>query len=104
MPHYQKRGKIPHKRHTQFKKPKGGLYSEQLVSKEGFHSVYSTIYHCYPPTMVKKIDEPLDVTPKIASMKNMQHRCYKGFEVKPEEDFLRSRIPVLVNVDVHIVL
>jgi len=104
MPHYQKRGKIPHKRHTQFKKPKGGLYSEQLVSTEGFHSVSSLIYHCHPPTLVKMIDEPIDVTPKIAQQKNMQHRCYKGFSIQPVEDYLKSRVPVLVNNDVHIVL
>src|SRR5580658_2213167 len=104
MPHYQKRGKIPHKRHTQFKKPKGGLYSEQLVSTEGFSNVYSIIYHCHPPTLVKKIDEPIDVSPKIAAAKNMQHRCYLGFNVAPAEDFLKSRVPVLINNDVHIVL
>lgn len=104
MPHYQKRGKIPHKRHTQFKKPKGGLYSEQLVSTEGFSNVYSIIYHCYPPTMVKKIDDPIDVSPKIAQAKNMQHRCYLGYKIKPVDDYLKSRIPVLVNNDVHIVL
>ena len=104
MPHYQKRGKIPHKRHTQFKKPKSGLYSEELVSTEGFNSLYSIIYHCHPPTLVKKIDEPIDVSPKIAQAKNMQHRCYKGFNVQPVEDFLKSRVPVLVNNDCHIVL
>ena len=30
MPSYYKLGNIPHKRHTQFRKPDGGLYSEQL--------------------------------------------------------------------------
>ncbi|MBL7777213.1 MAG: homogentisate 1,2-dioxygenase [Chitinophagales bacterium] len=104
MPHYQLRGKIPHKRHTQFRKPDGGLYQEELVSTEGFHSVYSLIYHCHPPTLVSKIDAPLEVSPKIAQPKNMQHRCYKGFKVQPQDDFLQSRVPVLVNTDVHIVL
>ncbi|MDQ6609365.1 MAG: homogentisate 1,2-dioxygenase, partial [Bacteroidota bacterium] len=36
MPYYYKAGNIPHKRHTQFRKPDGGLYSEQLFSTEGF--------------------------------------------------------------------
>ena len=36
MPHYHKSGSIPHKRHTQFRKPDGDLYSEQLFSTEGF--------------------------------------------------------------------
>ncbi len=104
MPHYCKRGIVPHKRHTQFRKPDGSLYSEELVSTEGFHSVYSLIYHLYPPTLVTKIDAPLDVNPKVSSKNNMQNRCYKGFNVKPVADFLKSRIPVLVNSDVHVVL
>ena len=36
MAYYHKLGSIPHKRHTQFRKPDGGLYSEQLFSTEGF--------------------------------------------------------------------
>lgn len=34
----------------------------------------------------------------------LQHRCFEGFKVKPEKDYLESRVPVLVNSDVHIVL
>ena len=104
MPHYTKRGEVPHKRHTQFRKADGGLYSEQLVSTEGFSDVYSLIYHHHPPTVVSKIDEPIDVAPKVAQQKNMQHRCYKGFSVAAEDDFLKSRKPVLINNDCHIVL
>ncbi|MBL0309208.1 MAG: homogentisate 1,2-dioxygenase [Bacteroidetes bacterium] len=104
MPHYVTRGKVPHKRHTQFPKPKGGLYSEELVSTEGFSSVYSLIYHCYPPTMVKKIDDPIDVSPKVAMKKSLQNRCYNGFQVAAQDDFLKSRVPVLVNNDCHIIL
>ena len=36
MAYYHALGSIPHKRHTQFRKPDGGLYSEQLFSTEGF--------------------------------------------------------------------
>jgi homogentisate 1,2-dioxygenase len=104
MSHYITRGSIPHKRHTQFRKPDGSLYSEQLVSTEGFSSIYSIIYHTHPPTAVIKIDHPMNVAPAIVEDKNMQHRCYKGFKVRPEHDYLRSRRPVLVNKDVHISL
>jgi homogentisate 1,2-dioxygenase len=104
MPHYVKRGEVPHKRHTQFRKADGGLYAEELVSTEGFSDVYSLIYHAHPPTRVTKIDDPIDVAPKIANSKNMQHRCYKGFKINPENDFLKSRKAVLVNNDCHIVL
>ena len=92
MPHYTKRGEVPHKRHTQFRKADGGLYSEQLVSTEGFSDVYSLIYHHHPPTVVSKIDEPIDVAPKVAQQKNMQHRCYNGFNVVAEDDFLKKNI------------
>ena len=104
MPHYIKRGEIPRKRHTQFRKSNGGLYAEQLVSTEGFSDVYSLIYHTYPPTVVTQIDEPINVAPRISNNKNMQNRCYKGFNIKPENDFLKSRKPVLVNNDCHVIL
>ena len=104
MPYYIQRGEIPSKRHIQFRKPDGGLYAEELVSTEGFSSSYSLVYHVYPPTRVIAIDTPFSVAPKIADRNNMQHRCYRGFQVQPQDDFMKSRVPVLVNDDVHIVL
>jgi homogentisate 1,2-dioxygenase len=53
MPFYHQLGKIPPKRHTQFRKADGKLYQEELVSTEGFSSIYSLVYHTHPPTMVK---------------------------------------------------
>jgi homogentisate 1,2-dioxygenase len=104
MSHYYTLGKIPHKRHTQFRKPDGGLYSEQLFSTEGFSNDYSLLYHCHPPTQIIKTEPGLDVSPQIAEEKMLQHRCFKGFNLKPGGHFLQSRIPVLVNSDCHIVL
>lgn len=104
MPRYHRLGKIPAKRHTQFRKEDGTLFAEQLVSTEGFSDLYSLTYHCYPPTVVTKIDEPIDVAPEISLDSNMQHRSYQGFNIKPKDDYLKSRVPVLVNSDVYIVL
>jgi len=104
MPHYHKAGTIPHKRHTQFRKPDGTLYSEQLFSTEGFSNDYSILYHTYAPTLVTKCDSPVDVSPKVAEEKMLKHRSFEGFKVKPEKDFLESRKAVLVNGDCHIVL
>lgn len=104
MPHFQSRGTVPAKRHTIFRKPDGSLYAEELVSTEGFSDVYSLIYHAYPPTIVKKIGEALNVAPKVFIEKNMQHRSFRGFHVKPAADFLESRKYVLVNNDVYIAL
>jgi homogentisate 1,2-dioxygenase len=104
MAHYYSLGKIPHKRHTQFRKPDGGLYSEQLFSTEGFSDDYSLLYHCHPPTQIIKTEAQVDVSPQIAEEKMLQHRCFEGFNIKPVADYLQSRIPVLVNSDCHIVL
>jgi len=104
MSHYNKLGSIPHKRHTQFFKPDGELYSEQLFSTEGFSDDYSLLYHCHPPTIITKTDEPIDVSPKVAEEKMLKHRSFEGFSVKPEKDYLQSRKPILVNNDCHIVL
>ncbi len=104
MPHYYTLGKVPHKRHTQFRKPDGGLYSEQLFSTEGFSDDYSLLYHCHPPTQIIKTEPQVDVSPQIAEEKMLQHRCFEGFNIKPGGEFLQSRVPVLVNGDCHIVL
>lgn len=104
MSHYYTLGKIPHKRHVQFRKPDGNLYAEQLFSTEGFSDDYALLYHCYPPTMITSTDEPIDVSPKVAEEKMLKHRSFEGFKVKPEADYLQSRKAVLVNGDCHIVL
>ncbi len=104
MPYYHKAGTIPHKRHTQFRKPDGGLYSEQLFSTEGFSNDSSLLYHINPPTQIIKTEKPVDVSPQIAEEKMLSHRSFEGFSIKPVLDYLESRVPVLVNKDVHIVL
>jgi homogentisate 1,2-dioxygenase len=104
MPFYYKLGNIPPKRHTQFRKPTGELYAEELVSTEGFSSNYSLVYHSYAPTIVKELGEAYSVEPKIAREKHLKHTSLIGFKIKPEDDFLKSRKPVLVNSDLHISL
>ena len=104
MPHYFSLGEIPPKRHTIFRRPDDGLYAEQLVSTEGFSDVYSLVYHYHPPTRVLKIDEDYSVAPEIAVEHNMQHRSFYGLQVKPEDDYLDSRVPLLANKDVYLSL
>ncbi len=104
MPIYHKLGKIPPKRHTQFEQTKGGIYYEQLFGTVGFDGMSSLMYQIYRPTMVKEILSETDISPKIAIQKHLKARLLKGFEVLPQDDFLESRTPVLVNSDVHISL
>ena len=104
MPYYYKLGNIPQKRHTQFRKPDGGLYSEQLFSTEGFSDDYSLLYHTHPPTQIINVEPQFDVSPQIAEEKMLKHRCFEGFHLNPGGSYLESRVPVLVNNDCHIVL
>ncbi|WP_035669238.1 homogentisate 1,2-dioxygenase [Flavobacterium sp. 83] len=99
MPLYHKLGSFPQKRHTQFEKPNGGLYYEQLFGTEGFHGHSSLLYHVHRPTQIKEILNSYSVEPKIAIGKNIKSLLLKGFELKPEDDFLDSRKAMLVNKD-----
>ena len=99
MPLYHKLGIFPQKRHTQFEKPNGGLYYEQLFGTEGFHGNSSLLYHVHRPTQVKEILNSYSVEPKIAIGKNIKSLLLKGFELMPEDDFLDSRKAMLINKD-----
>jgi homogentisate 1,2-dioxygenase len=104
MPYYHTLGTVPHKRHTQFRKPDGKLYAEELFSTEGFSNDYSLLYRCHPPTEIIGTDDAYDVHPVIAEEKMLKHRSFEGFKIQRKSDFLASRKPVLVNSDCHIVL
>ena len=54
MPFYQKLGKIPHKRHTTFKKPDGGLHYEQLFGTIGFDGMSSLPWKIILPAKCSK--------------------------------------------------
>lgn len=104
MPFYHSLGKFPHKRHTVFEKPEGGLYYEQLFGTEGFHGFSSLLYHVHRPTMVREVKKPVDCAPKAAVDKNITSQMLRGFDVKPKDDFLESRVIVLFNNDLNIAL
>jgi len=95
-------GKIPPKRHTTFEKEDGGLYQEELFGTAGFVGMSSLIYHIHPPTVVTEVKQLRDISPKIAVEKNMKALSFKGFSLKPEEDYIESRKVLFANNDLHI--
>ncbi|GAB3024928.1 homogentisate 1,2-dioxygenase [Spirosoma pulveris] len=110
MPFYHTLGQIPPKRHTQFTRPvppdgatssfgDGPFYYEQLFGTIGFEGMSSLLYHVHRPTMVREVLESVDMTPKLAVQKNMLSRKLIGFSIEPADDFLDSRVPLLVNSD-----
>ncbi|WP_026710092.1 homogentisate 1,2-dioxygenase [Flavobacterium filum] len=104
MPFYHQLGSIPPKRHTQFRKPDGELYYEQLFGTVGFDGMYSNMYHIHRPTQVKEIRKQYSVAPNVVKANNMQSYKLHGFDVTPEKDYLESRKIVLTNSDCHITL
>jgi homogentisate 1,2-dioxygenase len=52
MPYYRVAGEIPPKRHTQFRRPDGALYSEELMGAEGFSSDSALLYHVGVPSAI----------------------------------------------------
>ena len=104
MPFYHKLGKIPPKRHTQFRKPNGALYSEQLFGTIGFDGMSSNLYHEHRPTQVKEIQRQYSVAPKIAKRNSIQSYKLRGFQIAAETDYLESRKIILTNSDCNIIL
>lgn len=93
---------MPPKRHTVFRQPNGALYHEELFGTEGFSGVSSLVYHLYPPTRVIQWGEPWSVRPEIAVEENLKALSFKGFDLKPEADYINSRKVLFVNDDLHI--
>ena len=104
MPRYHKLGKIPHKRHTTFKKENGGYHYEELFGTIGFDGMSTLLYHLHRPTQVKDIIKSYSVKPKVAIEKNMKAYLLDAFKAPKIADLIESRLPILVNNDLNIML
>jgi homogentisate 1,2-dioxygenase len=102
MPIYHKLGKLPQKRHTQFRQANGELYNEELFGTIGFDGMSSLAYHIHRPTKVIRIASSKDVNPEIAVSHNINARKLLGFDVPAKKDWLESRVGLLVNADILI--
>ena len=104
MPRYHKLGKIPHKRHTTFKKENGGYHYEELFGTIGFDGMSTLLYHLHRPTQVKDIIKSYSVKPKVAVEKNMKAYLLDAFKAPKIADLIDSRLSILVNNDLNIML
>ena len=101
MPFYRKEGKVPNKRHTQFRNSEGDLYWEELISRSGFSGIYSNVYHKNPPTAIETIGELIHIEIKP---KTEFHRHYhiRTSLIKSKGDAIESRFPLFYNSDLII--
>jgi homogentisate 1,2-dioxygenase len=102
MPFYVRLGQVPHKRHTQFRKPDGGLYSEQLMGTKGFSGVESLLYHINPPTFVRRVELHSVLRVEAADQGPLRHRHFKTAQAEPAGDIVTGRKILLFNDDVAI--
>jgi homogentisate 1,2-dioxygenase len=100
MPFYHKLGKLPHKRHVQFRKPDGGLYREEVMGLEGFSSIQSILYHHFLPPRVRRVEDIGPATPEYADFGPIRHRAFTTAHAPPGPDPIAARIPLLGNHDV----
>lgn len=104
MPYYRSLGRVPHKRHTQFRRPDGELYSEELFGTQGFAGTSSLLYHHFPPTRVIEVHEQGDVTPECWPQPVHRHHHLKTWNIEAGGDPISARRVLLYNDDVSIAL
>ncbi|MDN5919454.1 MAG: homogentisate 1,2-dioxygenase [Pseudonocardia sp.] len=106
MAYYRRCGAVPPKRHTQHRRPDGGLYYEELVGEEGFSSDSSLLYHARVPSAI--VDATPWEPPDVATTENRPllprhlalHDLFDGDAKRV--DVVSGRRLVLGNADVRI--
>ncbi len=101
MPYYTKLGRIPAKRHTQFRRPDGKLYSEEVFGTEGFVGPTSTLYHIHAPTQVTGWKSMYGTKPQYVETDVMRMRHLKTQPHKPKGDPITGRVVLFGNSDVE---
>ena len=103
MPYYRSVGEIPPKRHTQFRRPDGGLYAEELMGVEGFHSESALLYHRHLPTaIVDAVALPESVDDLIPNSPLLPRHLRTHELDTPGQDFVSGRSVLMGNGDVRI--
>ena len=99
MPYYTKLGQLPPKRHIQFRRPDGALYSEEVFGTEGFVGPTSTLYHIHPPTQVTGWKAMYSTKPEYVEREVMRMRHLKSGNRKPKGDPITGRVILFGNAD-----
>jgi homogentisate 1,2-dioxygenase len=102
MPFYHCLGEVPHKRHTQFRRPDGSLYSEQVMGTRGFEGIQSIVYHRRPPTAILKAEDRGPLQIELEQPGALRHRHFRTRQLVPGGDFISGRQPLLHNNDVTV--
>jgi homogentisate 1,2-dioxygenase len=100
-------GEVPPKRHTQFRRPDGGLYAEELMGEEGFSSDSSLLYHRGIPSALVDVrpwelpDQTTTPNSPLVPRHLKLHDLFPAEEHKATDPVTGRRL-VLANADVRI--
>ena len=100
--YYRQMGRIPHKRHTMFKKDDGALFREQVMGTRGFSGTQSILYHHHMPTEVVKAALIGSYMPEYEEQKSLKHRLFLTNKTVKKGDALEAREYFLGNQDLLI--
>ena len=100
MYRYVRLGKLPRKKHIQFRQPDGSLYAEQMFSTRGFDGPLSTMYHINLPTECKAWEDKGPCEPSYLKAEPLRHRHLKTSGIEPHGDAVTGRVPLMGNADV----
>jgi homogentisate 1,2-dioxygenase len=107
MAFYRQVGSVPPKRHTQHRRPDGGLYSEELMGEEGFSSDSSLLYPSGTPSAIvdarpgERPDQTRTPNAPLVPRHLKLHDLFPGEEHKATDPVTGRRL-VLGNGDVRI--
>lgn len=100
MPIYHSLGQIPPKRHTQFRKPDGSLYVEEVFGTHGFSGNESILYHLNSPARITGVTfEPIPA-PEVWQPQGQHHHHLKTGDIPAGGDAVSGRVCLLFNDDV----
>ena len=102
MPYYHQLGQLPPKRHIQFRRPDGALYSEEVFGTEGFVGPTSTLYHLHPPTQVTGWKALYSTKVEYVETDTMRMRHLKTMRKPPQGDPITGRAVLFGNADCEI--
>jgi len=103
MPIYHKLGRIPHKRHTVFRKENGDLYYEHLMGNKGFTGLSSLLYHVRRPTTILQTRLQKKCNWESESEPVLRMRHFKTHNLSPVGPSVAlNRTPLLYNKAVAI--
>jgi homogentisate 1,2-dioxygenase len=101
MPYYRRVGEVPHKRHTQFRRPDGGLYREELMGIEGFSADSALLYHRNSPSDVVAV-EAWDISENIRPNHPLMPRLLDTHRLDVGGDAVTGRHLLAANSDVRV--